>query len=127
MINPDLSGKKLFVIFIIILIPLTTFSQNKMLVEISNRINGKTQKMTKQEISSKLVNKWGEKELKFLELKNGRLIPMSVDNSKNLLKVQDAQDTDWWIYAVIVVGIVIIVVLILFLATLKGVDDAITE
>jgi len=38
------------------------------------------------------VNEWGEKELKFLELKNGRLIPMSVKKSINSLKIQDAQE-----------------------------------
>ena len=105
--------KKLFVIFIIVLIPLTTFAQEKIIADINNQINSNIHKMTKQELNSKVVSEWGEKELKFLELKNGKLIPMSVEKSKNLSKTQDAQDVEPWVYVVIVVGIVIIVVLII--------------
>ena len=115
--------KKLFVLFIIILLPLTTFAQDKMLSEINKQIEGKPQKITKQELNSKLVNEWGDKELKFLELKNGKLIPMSVEKSKNLLKTQDTQDLEWWGYTLIVVGIVIIFVLffgLIFLASYDG-------
>ena len=115
--------KNLFILLIAILLPLTTFAQDKMLGEINKQIKGKPQKISKQELNSKLVNEWGEKELKFLELKNGTLIPMTVEKSNKLLKVQDTQDTDWWIYVVVVVGIVLIVVLILglmFLATWEG-------
>ncbi|MFC2093520.1 hypothetical protein ACFLSV_06430 [Bacteroidota bacterium] len=104
--------KKVLVLFIIILLPLTTFAQDKLLSEINKQIKGKPQKITKQELNSKLVNEWGEKELKFLELKSGKLIPMSVEKSKNLLKIQDTQDLEPWVYAVIVVGIVLIVVLV---------------
>jgi hypothetical protein len=104
--------KKLIVLLIIILLPLTSFAQNKMLGEINKQIKGKPQKITKQELNSKLVNEWGEKELKFLELKNGTLIPMKVEKSKNLLKLQDAQDIEPWVQVVIVVGIVIIVIII---------------
>jgi len=73
MINPILSGKKI-------------------LGDLNNQIAGKPHKISKQELNSKLVNEWGEKELKFLELKNGRLIPMSVKKSINSLKIQDAQE-----------------------------------
>lgn len=114
--------KKALVLFIIILIPLTTFAQDKMLDELNNRIAGKPQKISKQELNSKLVNEWGDKELKFLELKNGRLIPMSVEKSNNLLKVQDTQDLEWWGYTLIIVGAVIIVVLFLGLVMLATWD-----
>ena len=82
------------------------------------------QKITKQELNSKLVNEWGDKELKFLELKNGKLIPMTVEKSNKLLKTQDTQDTDWWVYVVVVAGIVLIVVLIATFLFVKAWDDS---
>ena len=115
--------KNLFVLLIAILLPLTTFAQDKMLGEINNQIKGKPQKITKQELNSKLVNEWGGKELKFLELNNGTLIPMTVEKSNKLLKVQDTQDLEPWVHVVIAVGIILIVILILgliFLATWDG-------
>ena len=124
MINPVLSGKKVLVLFIIILLPLTTFAQDKMLCEINRQIEGSPQEMTKQELNSKLVKEWGEKELKFLELKNGRLIPMSVEKSNNLSKIQDAQDIEPWVQVIIVVGIVIIVIIIVaVIAWNNAMDD----
>jgi len=114
--------KKVLVLFIIILLPLTTFAQDKMLSEINKQIEGKSQKITKQELNSKLVNEWGDKELKFLELKNGKLIPMSVEKSSNLLKTHGTQDLEWWGYTLIVVGAVIIVVLFLGLVILATWD-----
>jgi hypothetical protein len=44
--------KKVIVLFIIILLPLTTFAQDKMLSEINKQIKGKPQKITKQELNS---------------------------------------------------------------------------
>jgi hypothetical protein len=113
-INSVLSGKKVLVLFIIILLPLTTFAQEKILGDINNQIAGKPHKISKQELNSKLVNEWGEKELKFLELKNGTLIPMSVEKSNSLLKIQDAQEIEPWVYVVITVVIVLIVFIIVF-------------
>lgn len=107
--------KKLFVIFIIILIPLTTLAQEKMLSNINNQINSKIQKMTKPELNSKVVNEWGKKELKFLELKNGTLIPMSVDKSNSLLEKEDSQKTEWWIYVLIITGIVVVVLIVFYI------------
>ena len=105
--------KNLFILLIAILLPLTTFAQDKMLGEINKQIKDNPQNITKQELKSKLVNEWGEKELKFLELNNGTLIPMTVEKSNKLLKVQDTQDTEWWVHVVIIVGAVLIVLLIL--------------
>ena len=105
--------KKALVLLIIILLPLTTFAQDKMLGDINNQIAGKPQKITKQELNSKLVNEWGDKELKYLELKNGKLILMTVEKSNDLLKTHDTQSTDWWVIVGIVVGIVIILMVAL--------------
>jgi hypothetical protein len=55
------------------------------------------------------VNEWGEKELKFLELKNGSFIPMSVEKSNKLLKTQDTQGTNWWVIVGIVTGVAIVI------------------
>lgn len=123
-IKSVLSGKKAFVLFIIILLPLTTFAQDKMLGEMNKQIEGKSRKITKQELNSRLVNEWGEKELRFLELKNGTFIPMTVEKSNKLLKAQDTQDTDWWVYVVVVAGIVLIVVLIATFLLVKAWDDS---
>ena len=113
--------KKLIVLFIIILLPHTTFAQDKMLCEINKQIEGNPQEMTKQELNSKLVNEWGGKELRFLELKNGTLIPMKVKKSNKLLK---AQDTEWWVYVAVAGGIILIIVLIWSLMYLKAWNDA---
>ena len=48
--------KKVLVLFIIILLSLTTFAQDKMLGEINKQIKGKPQNIIKQELNSKLVN-----------------------------------------------------------------------
>ncbi len=86
-----------------------------MLSNINNQINSKIQKMTKPELNSKVVNEWGKKELKFLELKNGTLIPMSVDKSNSLLEKEDSQKTEWWIYVLIITGIVVVVLIVFYI------------
>ena len=122
MVNLYLSGKKVLVLFVIVLLPVTTFAQDKMLGEISKQVKGKPKKITKQQLNSKLVNEWGEKELKFLELKNGSLIPMKVEKLNKLSKIQDTQDDEWWIYVAVAAGIVLIVVLIAALGFVKEWD-----
>jgi len=109
--------KKVLVLFIIILLPLTTFAQDKMLSEINKQIKDKPQKITKQELNSKIVNEWGEKELKFLELKNGTLIPMTVEKSNNLLKTQDSQGTAPQTYVFIGLGVVLVLLIIILFIT----------
>ena len=89
--------KKTFILIIIIIFSLTTLAQSKIINDVNNYINDKPQKISKQELRSKILNEWSRKELKFLELKNGTLIPMTVEKSDNLLKIQDSQHIDTWI------------------------------
>jgi len=107
--------KKFFVLFIIVLFPLTSFAQTKIVGDVNELINGKPQQMTAQELKSKIVNDYGGKELKFLELKSGTLIPMSVEKANNLMDIQE-EGTPIWLIVLAAVGAMLLVLILIGLA-----------
>jgi len=112
--------KKVFALFLVVLLPLTTSAQDKIITEINNYFNDKPQKMTLQELNSKIVNEWDKKELRFLELKNGRMVLMTAKKSNNLLKDQEIQKKS---YEGLIYGIIIILALVIYVVWATGKED----